>query len=48
MSDIIKKPSKPIYDIKEFDTNSPVIFLYIVELLEAIAKSQGIELEEPD
>lgn len=48
MSNTIKKPTMPAFDKDEFTKFPTVAILYIIELLEAIAESQGIVLEEPD
>ncbi len=48
MSKPIKKPVIPPVDKGEIDKSVSVCLLYIIELLEAIAESQGIIFEEPD
>lgn len=48
MSNTIKKPTMPDFDKDEFTKFPTVAILYIIELLEAIAISQGIELIDPD
>ena len=43
----IQKPKVPDSDKNEIKKDCSAIELYIIELLEAIAESQGIQLEEP-
>lgn len=44
----IIRPVLPNSDKTEVSDQATVILLYIIELLEAIAISQGIELVDPD